>query len=101
MVQVTYQKNNGTIFKRYRYTAPSYKIGERTSMGWIVLNVEYEYNNQYYTEYDYYKILHDNQKKRDKEKRIKETCMKEFKTFMYYFIAIVVINCLKFILGIR
>lgn len=100
-MQITYQKNNGNIIQRYRNTSLPYKIGDITSMGWKVLNIEYLYNNKYYPEFEYYSIMHNNKQKYIKKKQLKELYMKEFKTFMYYFIAIVVINCLKFILGIR
>lgn len=100
MVQVTYQKNNGTVFKRYRYTTPSYKIGDITSMGWKVLNIEYEYNNKFYPEFEYYSIMHNNKQKYIKRKQTRELYISEFKKIMYYFIAVVVLNFLKFILGV-
>lgn len=100
MIQVTYQKNNGSIFQRHRETVPDYKIGEITSMGWKVLNIEYEYNNKYYSQFEYYSILHSNKKKCIKRKQVRELYIREFKTFIYYFIAVVMINFLKLILGI-
>ena len=98
-MQITYQKRDGTILKRYRHTELPYKIGEETSMGWIVLNIEYEYENNYYPENEYNVLLNKKKQKLIKKKETKETFLREFKTFMYYCIALEVINLLKFILG--
>ena len=99
-MQITYQKNDGSIFQRYRNTELPYKIGDITSMGWKVLNIEYEYKNNYYPENEYNVLLNKKKQKLIKKKETKETFLREFKTFMYYCIALEVINLLKFILGI-
>jgi len=79
---------------------PPYKIGDTTSMGWKVLNIEYEYKNKYYSEYQYNKIIQNNKKKYIKRKQKKESFLKETKTFFYYFIAVLIISFLKTFLGI-
>lgn len=99
-MQITYQKKDGCIIKRFRNSILPYKIGEETSMGWKVLSIEYEYNNKYYPEYEYYMLIHKNKQRCIKSKQLKEIYMNELKTFMYYFIALLILNCLKFILHI-
>ena len=42
MIQITYQKKDGSIIQKYRNTSLPYKIGDTTSMNWKVLNIEYE-----------------------------------------------------------
>ena len=68
MIQITYQKRNGNILYRLRKTMLPYRIGDITSMGWKVLNIEYEYKNKYYSYYEYNKLIHKfrirNQKKK-------------------------------------
>ena len=97
-MQITYQKNNGCIIQRQRNTALPYKIGETTSMGWKVLNIEYEFNNKFYPEYKYNILIH--KSKQIKKKQAIELCTREFKTFLYYFIAVLLINLLKMLMGI-
>lgn len=99
-MQITYQKNNGCIIQRQRNTPLQYKIGDITSMGWKVLNIEYEYNNKFYTEYNYNKLLNKDKQASIKKKQAIELCTREFKTFLYYFIAVLLINLLKMLIGI-
>ena len=94
-MQITYQKRDGSIFQRFRNTEPPYQIGEETSMGWKVLNIEYEYNNQYYSEYEYNRLLYKNKQRYIKQKQIKELCLKNFKTLLYYFIIGFILYCIK------
>lgn len=53
MIKITYQKANGDIFDRVRNSYCSYKIGDITSMGWSVLDIQYKYKNKYYTKNQY------------------------------------------------
>jgi hypothetical protein len=99
-MQITYQKNNGCIIYRKRNTPLQYKIGDTTSMGWKVLNIEYEYNNKFYSEYNYNMLLNKNRKAFFKRKHTLELITREFKTFLYYFIALLLINLLKMLVGI-
>lgn len=97
MMQITYQKRDGTIFQRIRNTILPYKIGETTSMGWKVLSIEYKYKDKYYTEYEYSKIL---QKKKTfyyKKIHIKEICINEIKTLLYYIIGLIIITLFNII----
>ena len=89
-MQITYQKNDGTIIQRYRNTPLSYKIGENTSMNWKVLNIEYEYN----------KLIYKNKQKCIKKMQRKELYISHLRNLMYYCAAVVLVNLLKYILGI-
>lgn len=99
-MQITYQKNDGCIFQRYRNTALPYKIGDTTSMGWKVLNIEYEYNNKYYAQSEFNKLIHKSRNKSLKKQAKKELFIREMKTFSYYFISVIIISFLKTFLGI-
>ena len=99
-MQITYQKKDGSIIKRYRNTTLPYKVGETTSMGWKVLNIEYEYNGEYYTEYKHNILLNKKKQNALKKRQKIESAIKEIKTFLYYFIAVLMINFLKILLGI-
>lgn len=94
-MQITYQKRDGKIIQRLRNTMLPYKIGEITSMGWKVLNIEYEYNNKYYPEYEYNKIIYKNKLSFNKRKRVIELCIKEGKNLLYCTLVVLVINFLK------
>lgn len=98
MMQITYQKRDGSIIKRQRKTEPSFRIGQETSMGWKVLNVEYELNNKYYSSTDYYSMLHQNKQRFIRKQKNKELYMNNFRTLMYYCAAVVIVNLLKYIL---
>ena len=94
-MQITYQKRNGCVFQRMRETALPYKIGEETSMGWKVLNIEYEYNNEFYSEHDYYKMIQKRKDKFIKKKHIEDTLKRELKSFLYSFIVVIILYTLK------
>lgn len=64
---ITYQKENGEILIRPRNSKYDLYIGKKTSMGWEVLDIHYEYNGNYYHEKDYYKQI-DKTKKTTKQK---------------------------------
>lgn len=100
MMQITYQKKNGSIMKRYRNTILPYSIGETTSMGWKVLNIEYKYNDKFYNQYDYCILVKKSKEKYLKRKEKIESIVQEIKRILYYFIAAIIINFLKLLLGI-
>ncbi len=100
MFEITYQKNDGCVFQRYRNTVLPYKIGDTTSMGWKVLNIKYKYNDTYYTENEYNRLIKTSKEEFIKKMQTQEHFVEEFKRFMYSFGAIVIINFLKMILGI-
>ena len=100
MIQVTYQKRDGNIIHRPRNTILPYKVGDTTSMGWKVLNIEYEYKNKYYPEYEYNVLIAKNRKKVIKIRETRDRILKEFKTLLYYFIVIIMYHYIKILLGI-
>jgi len=100
VIQVTYQKRDGDIIHRPRNTILPYKVGDTTSMGWKVLNIEYEYKNKYYPEYEYNVLIAKNRKKVIKIRETRDRILKEFKTLLYYFIVIIMYHYIKILLGI-
>jgi len=52
---ITYQKKNGDIIYRERATLPGI-VGSETSMGWIIQDIKYQFNNKYYDYVDYKNI---------------------------------------------
>lgn len=55
MYLVTYEKKNGDIIYRTRNSIPGY-IGDITSMGWIIKNIQYNFKGKYYDFREYKKI---------------------------------------------
>ena len=53
MIEMTYEKANGQIIRRIRNTYPDYRIGDRTSMGWKVVDIRYLYKKKYYHKDEY------------------------------------------------
>lgn len=99
-MQVTYQKSNGCIIQRTRNTIVPYKIGETTSMGWKVLNIEYEYKNKFYPEYKYNMLIQKDRKTFIKKKQNKDLYMKEIRKLFYYLIVVILVSVLRKLLGI-
>jgi len=99
-MQITYQKRDGSVIQRLRHTALPYKIGEETSMGWKVLNIEYEYKNKFYPEYKYDEMLLKAKKAVIRKRQNIEIFKREFRAFIYCLVAMFIINFLKIILGI-
>ncbi len=97
-MRITYQKRDGCVMERFRSTIPPYKIGDSTSMGWKVLNIEYEYNGNYYSEYDYNKLIQKAKETSIKRKHLREKIVKELKTLLYYFIVIIIYNLIKILI---
>jgi hypothetical protein len=95
VLQVTYQKRNGVIFKRLRDTTPPYRVGEETSMGWKVLNIEYEYNNKFYPGYEYYKLIDKHKQKIIKRIQLKRKCKKVLISLLNSLIGFIIINLIN------
>lgn len=95
MIQITYQKRNGSIIQRLRKTAPPYKIGDTTSMGWNVLNIEYEYKKNYYTYFEYNRLIYKDKQKHIKNRHRKELCVKSINTLLYYNIWFIILFYIK------
>ena len=56
MYLITYKKRSGELIYRKRNTLPGY-IGQETSMGWIIENIEYLFGNKYYSFKDYQLLM--------------------------------------------
>jgi len=95
VLQVTYQKRNGVIFKRLRDTTPPYRVGEETSMGWKVLKIEYEYNNKFYPSYEYYKLIDKHKQKIIKRIQLKKKCKKVLISLLNSLIGFIIINLIN------
>ena len=57
MELITYKKRNGEIIERIRTTGIPYKIGEVTSMGWLVLDIKYNFRGKFYSREKYNDLL--------------------------------------------
>lgn len=53
MYKITYQKRNGEVFDRIRATLPVNSIGDETSMGWTILNIQFGLGSKYYNLREY------------------------------------------------
>ena len=95
MIQITYQKRNGCIMQKLRKTMIPYKVGETTSMGWKVLNIEYEFNNKYYSYYEYNKRIHKRKQRYIKKKKIKNLCLKNSITLLYYILGFIILYYIR------
>ena len=76
MYQIEYKKRNGEIIKWIRNTLPG-KIGETTSMGWIIMDIKYAFKDKYYSLRDYQILF----KKQSKINRINRTINKFLKKY--------------------
>ncbi|MBR0351329.1 MAG: hypothetical protein IJI98_11040 [Methanosphaera sp.] len=99
-MQITYQKRDGSIMQKYRNTMLPYDIGDTTSMGWKVLNIEYEYKDKWYSKEEYDKLIQKNKERYIRKNQIKELCIKETKTLLYYFIVITILYYIRIRIGI-
>lgn len=100
MIQITYQKRNGYVFQRLRNTPLTHKIGDTTSMGWKILNIEYQYKNKYYSYYDYYTLIRKRKERHIKKQQFKQLFLKDIKTLLYNIIGIMILYYIKIRLGI-
>ena len=82
MYQITYQKKDGTLFNRERFSLPGY-VGQETSMGWIIKDIKYNFNGKYYSLREY-QILMDKMKKRNKIIRKFNYYIKKYAIFLLY-----------------
>ena len=87
MYLIEYQKANGDILYRTRNTLPNSGIGEKTSMGWLVKDIKYKFNNKYYSASDYYR-LQSKHKSTYKTKRMIYRLIKKYAFIIIVFIPI-------------
>ena len=95
MIQVTYQKRDGSIIYRLRNSIPPYRIGESTSMGWKILSIKYQDKDKFYTEYEYSMLIYKRKQLFLKKQKIKELFLKEIKTILYYIIIMILLNLIN------
>lgn len=100
MMQITYQKRDGTTIKRLRNTMLPYSVGDTTSMGWKVISIEYEYKNKYYPEYEYRNLIYQSKKKLIRRRQIEERIMEKTKSLLYNFIMILILYYIKIRMGL-
>lgn len=84
MYKVFYQRQNGEIIERIRNTLPHYKLGQTTSMGWIIVDIHYLLNNKYYPFREYRTKL-DKQIKHNHVKRKIIKYIKKYIGLVLYF----------------
>lgn len=70
MYLVEYKKTNGDIFYRKLKTKPLYSIGQKTSMGWVILSILVEYNGNYFSEYDLNRFIRNKLFKESKKEKL-------------------------------
>ena len=80
MYKIIYQKKNGQLLERIRFTLPKTGLNQETSMGWIILDILYKYGNNYYTKNDYRKLIN----KRAKRNQFKRNFIKYVKKYCIY-----------------
>ena len=54
---IIYLKRDNTTIFRLRHTLETKKIGETTSMGWTILDIQYYRDGHFYSQSNYYKLL--------------------------------------------
>lgn len=92
MMQVTYQKRDGSIIHRLRSTSLPYSIGEETSMGWKVLNIEYNYNGKYYSKNEYDLLIQKIKQRHIMIRQLKTNCKKSIITLLNYIIGLLILT---------
>ena len=92
MIEMTYEKANGQIIRRIRNTYPDYKIGDRTSMGWKVVDIKYLYKKRYYHKSEYDKKVDTCVNKIKKINKIKRTIQYIYRQVVYAVELIVIIK---------
>ena len=83
MIEMTYEKANGQIIRRIRNTYPDYKIGDRTSMGWKVVDIRYLYKKKYYHKNEYDNKIDKYMKKDRNIRKIKRTIQSLYRQVVY------------------
>lgn len=54
---IIYKKNNNNIIYRACKCKPTYNKGDKTSMGWVVVDIQRLYNGKAYSSSDYDSLL--------------------------------------------
>ena len=56
MYKVIYKRQNGDLVERTRSTYPGYSIGDETGMGWLVVDILWQYGDGYYSFPEYCRL---------------------------------------------
>ena len=78
----------------------AYRIGETTSMGWKVINIEFRHNNKFYSEREFYRIIQNRKQKFIKKQQIKTSFLNGTKSLFYNLIGISILYFIKIMIGI-
>lgn len=89
---ITYKKRNGEVFQRIRNTYPGYRVGDVTSMGWTVLDIQYKWKNKYYTSTEYDKLINKSIKQEQKIRRIKKLILQIYHNLSYTLILLILLR---------
>lgn len=96
MIKMIYQKANGDIIERVRCTLPSYKIGDRTSMGWKVLAILYFYKGKYYERVEFDRLIDKSLQRRKKKAFLKRKMLELYHNLSFIFIVFFMIRAYDF-----
>lgn len=72
-----------------------YRVGDKTSMGWTVLEILYNYKGRYYTKNVYDKFINDSIYRYQRHRKIKSTIIKIYKELAYLIAVLIMIKLLK------
>ena len=89
MIQITYRKRNGEIIQRIRNTYCSYRIGDTTSMGWVVLDIRYNFNGKYYQRNEYDNLINRAIERDRKRIKIKKALVRFYRELAYCLILLI------------
>ncbi len=73
---IIYLKRDNTTIFRLRHTLETKKIGETTSMGWTILDIQYYRDGHFYSQSNYYKLLSKSIEKNARENERKSRAKK-------------------------
>lgn len=94
MIMVTYQKANGQIIQRVRNTYCPYRVGDKTSMGWTVLEILYNYKGKYYTKNVYDRLYNEMEIKNQRQRKIKNLILRIYNELVYPVALLIMIKLL-------
>lgn len=95
MIIVIYQKANGQLIERRRTTTPDYRVGDKTSMGWKVIDILYYYNGKYYPRATYNLMVDKEMAKYKRQLKIKRFIMKVYEDIRYLVALLIMIKLLQ------
>lgn len=95
-MKITYQKRNGEIIERTRTTGLPYRIGDTTSMGWKVLDIQYLYNGKYYHSGEYEEKVNKAFERERKKTQFKRTAYKIYRELIYAMGLLILIRTFEF-----